>query len=238
MLLTGRAEDIIRILIRFGQDNPVTTAMISEELNISSRSIQRELPGVEQWLAAEGYRFVRKRSVGLILDEPDSRRKELLELLNLSKSTAVTVDDRRDRQIILRHEILFAREPLKAYYFTEKLGISDGTLANDLNLLEGWFEKYHLQLIRRQGLGIFLEGSEVSRRQAVTSHICSQLSQRRESASMQGLDSSRQSIRISEVPLSDGRRRAPVPAPFRQWIPAPAGIYLLLGLPDTAGIYH
>ena len=202
MLLTGRAEDIIRILIRFGQDNPVTTAMISEELNISSRSIQRELPGVEQWLAAEGYRFVRKRSVGLILDEPDSRRKELLELLNLSKSTAVTVDDRRDRQIILRHEILFAREPLKAYYFTEKLGISDGTLANDLNLLEGWFEKYHLQLIRRQGLGIFLEGSEVSRRQAVTSHICSQLSQRRESASMQGLDSSRQSIRISEVPLS------------------------------------
>ena len=57
MLLTGRAEDIIRILIRFPQDNPVTTAMISEELNISSRSIQRELPGVEQWLAAEGYRF-------------------------------------------------------------------------------------------------------------------------------------------------------------------------------------
>ncbi len=202
MLLTGRAEDIIRILIRFPQDNPVTTAMISEELNISSRSIQRELPGVEQWLAAEGYRFVRKRSVGLILDEPDSRRKELLELLNFSKSTAVTIDDRQDRQIILRHEILFAQEPLKAYYFTDKLGISDGTLANDLNQLEGWFEKYHLRLIRRQGLGIFLEGSEVSRRQAVTSHICSQLSQRKESASMQGLDSSRQNIRISEVPPS------------------------------------
>ncbi len=200
MLLTQRAEDIIRILIRFPQDNPVTTAIISEELNISSRSIQRELPGVEQWLAAEGYRFVRKRSVGLLLDEPDSRKRDLLALLDLSKSTAVTVDDRRDRQIILRHEILFAAEPVKSYYFTEKLGISDGTLTNDLNQLESWFEKYHLNLVRRQGLGIFLEGSEISRRQAVTSHICSQLSQRKNSVSMQSLDSSRQSIRISEIP--------------------------------------
>lgn len=217
MLLTQRAEDIIRILIRFPQDNPVTTAIISEELNISSRSIQRELPGVEQWLAAEGYHFVRKRSVGLLLDEPDSRKRELLALLDLSKSTAVTVDDRRDRQIILRHEILFAAEPVKSYYFTDKLGISDGTLTNDLNQLERWFETYHLNLIRRQGLGIFLEGSEVSRRQAVTSHICSQLSQRRNSASMQSLDSSRQSIRISEIPeqitvsvtqiLTDGERQ-------------------------------
>ncbi len=201
MLLTGRAKDIIRILIRFPQDNPVTTAIISEELNISSRSVQRELPGVEQWLAAEGYQFVRKRSVGLILDEPDSRKQELLALLNLSKSTAVTVDDRRDRQLILRHEILFAPEPVKSYYFTEKLGISDGTLTNDLNQLDGWFEKYHLNLIRRQGLGIFLEGSEISRRQAVTSHIGSQLSQRKNSSSMRSLDSSRQSICISEIPM-------------------------------------
>ncbi len=200
MLLTRRAEDIIRILIRFPQDNPVTTAMISEELNISSRSIQRELPGVEQWLAAEGYRFVRKRSVGLLLDEPDSRRKELLALLDLSKSSVGSADSRKDRQIILRHEILFAQEPLKSYYFTDKLGISEGTLANDLNQLEKWFAKYHLNLIRRPGLGIFLEGAETARRQAVTSHICGQLSQRKDSVSIQSLCSSRQGIRISGIP--------------------------------------
>ena len=162
MLLTQRAEDIIRILIRFPQDNPVTTAILSEELNVSSRSIQRELPGVEQWLSSEGYRFVRKRSVGLILDEPDSRRQKLLALLNSNKSTAAATDDRRDRQMILRHEILFAAEPVKSYYFTEKLGISDGTLTSDLNQLESWFEKYHLHLIRRQGLGIFLPISAVN----------------------------------------------------------------------------
>ena len=33
------------------------------------------------------------------------------------------------------------------------------------------FDKYHLRLVRRQGLGIFLTGSETARRQAVTSHL-------------------------------------------------------------------
>ena len=40
MLLTKRSGDIIRVLIRFPQDKPVTTAIISDELHISSRSIQ------------------------------------------------------------------------------------------------------------------------------------------------------------------------------------------------------
>ena len=52
MLLTKRSGDIIRVLIRFPQDKPVTTAIISDELHISSRSIQRELPTVEKWLTA------------------------------------------------------------------------------------------------------------------------------------------------------------------------------------------
>ena len=48
MLLTKRSGDIIRVLIRFPQDKPITTAIISDELHISSRSIQRELPTVEK----------------------------------------------------------------------------------------------------------------------------------------------------------------------------------------------
>lgn len=200
MLLTQRAEDIIRILIRFPQDHPVTTAIISEELDISSRSIQRELPGVEQWLDANGYHFVRKRSVGLILDEPEDRKQELLALLDHNKSACITVDNKQDRKTLLRHQILFADQPIKSYTFTTQFGISEGTLASDLNQLEPWFNKYHLKLKRRPGLGIFLEGSEIARRQAVTSHLCSQLSQKRNTEAMQSSDSSRLSIRVGEIP--------------------------------------
>lgn len=171
MLLTKRSGDIIRVLIRFPQDKPVTTAIISDELHISSRSIQRELPTVEKWLTAKGFCFVRKRSVGLFLDEPDDRRKELLTLLDATGTDIPSTDDRHNRQRQLLHALLFAREPIKSLTFMDQFGISEGTLTSDLNQIEKWFDKYHLRLVRRQGLGIFLTGSETARRQAVTSHL-------------------------------------------------------------------
>lgn len=171
MLLTKRSGDIIRVLIRFPQDKPVTTAIISDELHISSRSIQRELPTVEKWLTAKGFRFVRKRSVGLFLDEPDDRRRELLTLLDATGTDIPSADDRHSRQRQLLHALLFAREPVKSLTFMDQFGISEGTLTSDLNQIEKWFDKYHLRLVRRQGLGIFLTGSETARRQAVTSHL-------------------------------------------------------------------
>ena len=171
MLLTKRSGDIIRVLIRFPQDKPVTTAIISDELHISSRSIQRELPTVEKWLTAKGFRFVRKRSVGLFLDEPDDRRRELLTLLDATGTDIPSADDRHNRQRQLLHALLFAREPVKSLTFMDQFGISEGTLTSDLNQIEKWFDKYHLRLVRRQGLGIFLTGSETARRQAGTSHL-------------------------------------------------------------------
>lgn len=171
MQLTQRAENIIRILARFPQDHPVTVGIISEELAVSDRSVQRELPTVEKWLTSRGYHFVRKRSVGLLLDEPETRRQELLALLDETESPHTSGENRRERERLICRELLFADEPLKSFYFTDKLGISEGTLSADLNHLSDWFSRYHLNLVRRQGLGLFIEGTEIARRQAVTSWI-------------------------------------------------------------------
>lgn len=200
MMLTPRAEEIIRVLIRFPQDSPVTTAIISEELHISIRSVQRELPLVEQWLSREGYRFVRKRSVGLTLDEPEERRRALAALLDANGAPAFSPDDRQERQSILLRELLFASEPLKSYYFTDKLGISDGTLASDLNQLEEWLSGYHLTLVRRQGLGLFLSGGETGRRQAVTSHLCSRAEEEKHDRSARDISEGRQKRPAESLP--------------------------------------
>ena len=77
MQLTPRADKIIRILLRFSPDSPVTIGIISEELGVSDRSVQRELPTVEKWMKHNGFCFVRKRSVGLLIDETPERLKEL-----------------------------------------------------------------------------------------------------------------------------------------------------------------
>ena len=173
MQLSSRAEKIIRILVRFPPGQPVTAAVISEELGLSRRSVQRELPTAEQWLTGRGFHLIRKPGSGLMLDETPERRRDLLALLGESTGRRAA-DDRVQRQKLLQRELLAASEPVKAYYLTEKLGVSEGTLSGDLDQVARWLERYQLHLVRRPGLGIFVEGSEAAKRQAISAVVCEQ----------------------------------------------------------------
>ncbi len=51
-----------------------TAAMLAESIGVSRRTVLRELPSVEQWIAAAGYRFVRSPGTGTAADEPPARR--------------------------------------------------------------------------------------------------------------------------------------------------------------------
>ena len=186
MQLTPRAEKIIRILLRFSPNDPVTIGIISEELGISDRSVQRELPTVEKWMKHNGFCFLRKRSIGLLINETPERLEELATLLDeKNTNSSAPADNRPERLTILCHDLLLAEEPIKSYYFTEKFEISEGTLTADLNQLKTWFTKYELKLIRRPGLGIFIKGTEIARRQALTSFICKQVNEQHSIGNLQ-----------------------------------------------------
>lgn len=173
--LTSRQKDIIQILTKFTASRPVTVSMISEMLGVSSRTILREIPRVEQWLTQNDFHFIRKPGVGLILDENVENQKLILELLEIeSVQKDYSKEDRRRR---ILGELLYAQEPLKSYYFTSKFHISEGTLSTDLDEIGKWLERYQIQLIRRPGLGILLEGSESSYRQAIANLIYDSIDQ-------------------------------------------------------------
>lgn len=167
--LTSRQKDIIQILTKFTASRPVTVSMISEMLGVSSRTILREVPHVEKWLAQNDFHFIRKPGVGLILDENVENQKLILELLEVeSVQKDYSKEDRRKR---ILGELLYAQEPLKSYYFTSKFHISEGTLSTDLDEIGKWLNRYQIQLIRRPGLGILLEGDESSYRQAIANVV-------------------------------------------------------------------
>ena len=133
MQLTPRADKIIRILLRFSPDSPVTIGIISEELGVSDRSVQRELPTVEKWMKHNGFCFVRKRSVGLLIDETPERLEELAALLDeKDTNSSAPADNRPERLTLLCHDLLLAEEPIKSYYFTEKFEITDLSINTQL----------------------------------------------------------------------------------------------------------
>lgn len=167
--LTSRQKAIIQILTQFTAANPVTVAAISEKLKISSRTVLREMPKIESWLSEHDITFLRKPGVGLILDGSLETRSRILELLD--ETDIVQAYSKEERRRLILGELLFAKEPLKFYYFTSKYKISDGTLSNDLDHLGEWLRQYQIHVIRKPGLGIYTEGTEDHYRQAIANAI-------------------------------------------------------------------
>ena len=46
--------------------------------------------------------------------------------------------------------------------------VSEGTLSNDLDGIEDWLKAFDIKLIRRQGVGIYLEGNEKNYRKVLS----------------------------------------------------------------------
>lgn len=162
--LTARQREIIRLLAKTAGD-PIPVGAISEKLNVSSRTVLRELPDIERWLSENDFTFIRKPGVGLMLEEDPEAVRLLEELLGLAKPRADYSQKERRRQIL--GELLFVREPVKSYVFLSRFHISEGTLARDLDALEEWLGAFQVKVLRRPGVGILLEGSETAFRQAI-----------------------------------------------------------------------
>ena len=166
--LTTRQKSIIRILTRM-DGRPITVAVISEKLGVSTRTILREVPAIEKWMSDNDFNFERKPGVGMLVGEaPETLRfiEELLDADNL-----VPMYSRQERRKHILGELLFSDEPVKSLVFTSKYKISDGTLSDDLDVLDTWLRDHSVQIIRRPGLGVFVEGTELAIRQAISNAV-------------------------------------------------------------------
>ena len=163
--LNSRQKEIIKILTKSTINKPITTSMIAKELSLSSRTVLREMPKIEAWLDENEFKFIKKPGVGLIIDENLDNQQLILELLEIEKIKKQY--SKEERKKIIVGELLIAKEPLKLFYFTSQLRVSEGTLSGDLDAIEIWLTKFNIKLIRKPGLGIYVQGEESDFRKAL-----------------------------------------------------------------------
>lgn len=128
-----------------------TTAALAESIGVSRRTVLRELPAVEQWMQAAGAHFVRNPGKGLLLDEAPERRQQLLTRL------------------------LSEQEPCKTAVLARALGVSESTLSADLDELETKLHPYRVEMFRRPGVGVWLQGDASSYRRVVSALLRSSM---------------------------------------------------------------
>lgn len=149
-----------------------TTAALAESIGVSRRTVLRELPAVEQWMQAAGAHFVRSPGKGLLLDEAPERRDALRTQLNSGDRKELSRAERR-QQLLTR--LLSEQEPCKTAVLARALGVSESTLSADLDELETKLHPYRVEMFRRPGVGVWLQGDASSYRRVVSALLRSSM---------------------------------------------------------------
>ncbi|CCU78548.1 Phosphotransferase system, lactose/cellobiose-specific IIB subunit:PRD [Halanaerobium saccharolyticum subsp. saccharolyticum DSM 6643] len=162
MKISSRTKKIIKILIE--NDDYIVTDQIAEQLEVSTRTILRELKKVEKWLQKNNVLLDKKKGTGIRLNCSSKEKRRINEILEFQSVDKHYSPD--ERKMIILAELLKDQRPNKLYAFTRICNVSEATISNDLDEIENWVEDYQLKLIRKPGLGVYLKGRERDIRKA------------------------------------------------------------------------
>ena len=168
MDMTARMRAILSALL--AADGYVPAERIGSEIGVSSRTITRELHGLEMALMPYGITLLRRTGAGFMLagDPEDLRRLRKHLASDGNTHRELSPDQRRS---ILTTRLLMADEPLKLFTLARLLNVTDSTVSHDLDRLQPHLAEQRIALVRRPGLGVYVEGAERDIRSALVRMI-------------------------------------------------------------------
>ena len=166
MEFTPRLMQILFLLLN--ADKPIPAAKLAEQLQISKRTIFRELDHIDSSLEKCGLKLERKSRTGFELTG-DLQDKQRL-LTELQKSDHFDPRNREERQQKLILAMMQEDELQKLFYYADMLQVSEPTVSKDLESLEEWFQRQNILLLRRAGFGVGLVYKEEDYRKALLAY--------------------------------------------------------------------
>ncbi|HSU79680.1 MAG TPA: HTH domain-containing protein, partial [Candidatus Angelobacter sp.] len=172
MYITAREKLILDFLLE--RTDETTTLALSNELDVSQRTIHRDLKGVETILQAYDLGLKKTSGRGILLTGEETSRHALKNYLMNLEHTEFTPEE---RQHLIFCALLEAQEPTKLFSLANDLHVTIATISNDLDKLEGHLSEMDLTLVRRRGYGVEISGTEKAKRQAMSLLIMDNLSE-------------------------------------------------------------
>lgn len=167
MEFTPRIRQMLLVLLK--EKDIISAKLLAEKVDVSKRTIQRELEYMGTSLKKHEIALCSKTGVGIWLEGDNAKKESLLQMLEGQEVIDFADQSERRKRLIL--ELLKDKEPKKLYYFGNTFNVSEATINKDLEKIEPWFENYYLHIVKKQGLGVMLQGSEKNYRRAVREFI-------------------------------------------------------------------
>ncbi|WP_185819639.1 BglG family transcription antiterminator [Salibacterium salarium] len=164
--MSARERELLNYLLKYDEETPVST--VAKELNVSSRTIHRDLKGVEQTLKSYHLELMKATGKGIKIQGSPENKQEL-ELALLQPSAVEYTGE--ERRTLILCSLLENTEPIKLNSLAIDLKVTVATISYDLDKLEEWFSNSDLTLVRRRGFGVKIDGTESAKRAAMSQLI-------------------------------------------------------------------
>ncbi|MFD1065896.1 BglG family transcription antiterminator [Oceanobacillus locisalsi] len=167
MYLTSRERNILAFLLPAEEEK--TVKQVADKLNVSTRTIHRELTRLEDVLAAYQLTLSKKSGSGVVIQGNPENKQHLKE--KVAQLDGVELS-KEERESILLNTLIQVREPIKLFTLASELNVTIAAISQDLDDMENWIKSFDLELIRKKGYGVEIKGDEVKKR-AVLSNLIS-----------------------------------------------------------------
>ncbi|SIS42653.1 BglG family transcription antiterminator [Salimicrobium flavidum] len=171
MYVTGRERKILELL--FGEED-VTIKGLAEELAVSTRTIHRDLKGLETMLEDSAITIERTDHFLILLKGDEEEKEEVKARVFGQPFVDYTADE---RQLLLLSKLLESNVPLKLIGLASELNVTVATVSNDLDRVQKHVENFDLKLVRKRGYGVEIIGEEKRIREAMSNLIMTHMNE-------------------------------------------------------------
>lgn len=138
------SREAIILSICLLRDDYITYQEISEELNLSPRTIMRELAQLKHSLQTMNLQILSKKGKGILITGSNEAKQNLIMDIQGSK---IEYMDKEERQELLCLELLRTNDIQKLYYYSNKFQVSEATISHDLDDLEEFFKGFDIKVM-------------------------------------------------------------------------------------------
>lgn len=151
----------------------ISLEVLAREMEVSSRTIYRELAIAEDTLSLYQIALNKKLGTGFYL----SGEREELKRLKKDLLNTDLIFDSKDRQSYLICQLLMTKDNVKLIGLAQDFNVSLGTINNDLTKIAEIIEGFQMTLQRGKGKSVSIKSDEESLRLIVSSIITSKLNE-------------------------------------------------------------
>ncbi|KAF1302560.1 transcriptional regulator [Enterococcus sp. CU12B] len=172
MYFSNREKQILKLLVEYTEG--ITPQELQTQLQISKRTLYREISSIEKSLKPLEIQIVKPRGKGYQLVGEAKKIADIKQVIQKDKQMPI---DNVHRQSALASNLLLADEEQTIEGLAIDFDVSPSTIHNDLQLVEESLKDYSLTLERRKARGIIITGGEYERRQILGNTIYSGVSE-------------------------------------------------------------